>query len=143
MLDCVIKGEDIVTDYTGSIETDSVVITVLGEAAAEGTQAYLDQVKAQLLNGTLKVFDTSKFTVKNAMADTSAFSKAGSITMDENGKLLAYIADVDDAGDYVPETQVIKTENGITYFAESELRSAPYFDIVIDGITIGASVVEN
>ena len=63
--------------------------------------------------------------------------------MDENGKLLAYIADVDDAGDYVPETQVIKTENGITYFAESELRSAPYFDIVIDGITIGASVVEN
>ena len=142
MLDCVIKGEDIKTDYTGSIDTGSVVITELGTAAAAGTQAKLDAVKAQLKDGTLKVFDTSKFTVKNAKADTSAFSKAASITMDENGKLLSYIADVDDAGDYVPETQVIKTENGVTYFAESELRSAPYFDIVIDGITIGASVVD-
>ena len=140
MLDCVIKGEDISTDYTGSIETGSVVITVLGDAAAEGTQAKLDAVKAELKNGSLKVFDCSKFTVKNAKADTSDFSKAGSITMDADGHLTGYIADVDDAGDFVPETQVIKTENGITYFAESELRSAPYFDIVIDGITIGAAV---
>ena len=140
MLDCVINGEDIKTDYTGSIETGSVVITELGAAAAAGTQAKLDAVKAQLKDGTLKVFDTSKFTVKNAKADTSEFSKAASITMDANGKLTSYIADVDDAGDYVPETEVIKTEGGITYFAESELRSAPYFDIIIDGITIGASV---
>lgn len=142
MLDCVIKGEDISTDYTGSIETGSVVITVLGDAAAEGTQAKLDAVKAELQNGTLKVFDCSKFTVKNAKADTSAFSKAGSITMDADGKLTGYKADVDDAGDFVPETEVIKTENGITYFAESEFRSAPYFDIIIDGITIGDAVVQ-
>ena len=108
--------------------------------SAAGTQAKLDAVKAQLKDGTLKVFDTSKFTVKNAKADTSAFSKAASITMDANGKLTGYIADVDDAGDYVPKTEVIKTEGGITFFAESELRSAPYFDIIIDGITIGASV---
>ena len=134
-------GEDIDTDYTGTIATGSVAITVLGDAAAEGTQAKLDAVKAELQAGTLKVFDTSKFTVKNAKADTSEFSKAASITMDENGKLTSYIADVDDAGDYIPETQVIKTENGITFFAESDLRSAPYFDIIIDGITIGASVV--
>ena len=142
MLDCVIKGEDISTDYTGSIETGSVVITVLGDAAAEGTQAKLDAVKAELQNGTLKVFDCSKFTVKNAKADASAFSKAGSITMDADGKLTGYKADVDDAGDFVPETEVIKTENGITYFAESEFRSAPYFDIIIDGITIGDAVVQ-
>ena len=140
MLDCVINGKDIMTDYTGSIETGSVVITELGQAAAAGTQAKLDEVKAKLLDGSLKVFDTANFTVKNAKADTSDFSKAAYITMDENGKLTSYIADVDDAGDYVPETEVIKTENDITYFAESEYRSAPYFDIVIDGITIGASV---
>ena len=140
MLDCVINGDDIMTDYTGTIETGSVVLTEVGAAAAAGTQAKLDEVKAKLADGSLKVFDTSKFTVKNAKADTSAFSKAGSITMDSNGKLTGYIADVDDAGDYVPETEVIKTENGITYFAESEYRSAPYFDIIIDGITIGASV---
>ena len=141
MLDCVIKGEDIKTDYTGSIETGSVVITELGTAAAEGTQAKLDAVKAQLKDGTLKVFDCSKFTVKNAKADTSEFSKAASITMDADGHLTGYIADVDDAGDFVPETEVIKTEGNVTYFAESELRSAPYFDIIIDGISIGASVV--
>jgi basic membrane protein A len=123
MLDCVIKGEDIKTDYTGSIETNSVVITELGAAAAAGTQEKLDEVKAQFANGTLKVFDCSKFTVKGE-------------------HLTTYLADVDDAGDFVPETDVIKTENGITYFAESEFRSAPYFDIIIDGITIGASVVE-
>ena len=122
MLDCVINGKDIDTDYTGSIDTGSVVITELGAAAAPGTQQKLDEVKAQLKDGTLKVFDCSKFTV--------------------NGQhLTSYKADVDDAGDFVPETEVIKTEGGVTYFAESEFRSAPYFDISIDGITIGASVV--
>jgi hypothetical protein len=38
-------------------------------------------------------------------------------------------------GDYQGETNVIKTANGITYFAESDDRSAPYFDLRIDGIT--------
>ena len=117
MLDCVINGEDIDTDYTGTIETESVVITVLGDAAAEGTQEKLNEVMAQLKNGTLKVFDCSKFTY--------------------NGEpVTSYLADVDDAGDYVPETEVIRTENGITYFAESYYRSAPYFNIIIDGITV-------
>ena len=141
MLDCVINGQDIAADYTGTIATGSVEITVLGTAAAAGTQAKLDEVKAKLADGSLKVFDCSKFTVKNAKADTSAFSKAANITMDADGHLTAYLADVVDAGDYVGETNVIKTENGVTYFAESAFRSAPYFDIVIDGITIGASVV--
>ena len=117
MLDCVINGEDIKTDYTGSIDTNSVVITELGVAAAPGTQAKLDEVKAKLNDGSLKVFDCSKFTVNGA-------------------HLTSYLGDVDDAGDFKPETEVIKTENGITYFAESEYRSAPYFDIIIDGITI-------
>ena len=121
MLDCVIEGKDISTDYTGTIDTGSVVITELGAAAAAGTQAKLDEVKAKLNNGTLKVFDCSKFTV-NGQALTS------------------YLADVDDDGTFTPETEVIKTENGITYFAESAFRSAPYFDIIIDGITIGDSV---
>ena len=37
--------------------------------------------------------------------------------------------------------ELIKTANGKTYFAESEFRSAPYFDLIIDGITVGADVV--
>ena len=141
MLDCVINGTDIKTDYTGTIATESVQITVLGEAAAEGTQARLDAVKAELAAGTLKVFDCSKFTVNGAKADTSAFSKASFITVDAEGHLTSYLADVIDDGTYTGETNVIKTEGGITYFDESAFRSAPYFDIVIDGITIGAAVV--
>ncbi len=124
MLDCVINGKDIDTDYTGTIETGSVAITVLGDAAAEGTQAKLDEVKAKLADGTLKVFDCSKFTVKGE-------------------HITSYKADVDSDDKFTPDTEVIKTEGGITYFAESEFRSAPYFDIIIDGITIGDSVVKN
>ena len=132
MLDCVMNGKEIDKDWTGTLATNSVQITALGNAAAAGTQAKLDEVKAKLISGEIKVFDTANFTVKNAKADTSAFSKASYITMDENGKLLAYNADIIDAGDYVGETNAI--ENGI--FTESSKRSAPYFDIIIDGITI-------
>ena len=140
-IDCVLKGEDIVADYTGTIESGSVKLTTVGSAAAAGTQAKLDAVVEEFKAGK-KVFDCSTFTVKNAKADTGAFSKAGSITMDAEGHLTAYIADVDDAGDFIPETNVIKTEGGVTYFAESALRSAPYFDVIIDGISIGDTVYE-
>ena len=132
MLDCAMNGKEIDKDWTGTLATNSVQITALGNAAAAGTQAKLDEVKAKLISGEIKVFDTANFTVRNAKADTSAFSKASYITMDENGKLLVYNADIIDAGDYVGETNAV--ENGI--FTESSKRSAPYFDIIIDGITI-------
>ncbi len=116
MLDCVMNGKDIDADWTGTLANGAVKITALGNAAAEGTQAKLDEVAAKLNDGSLKVFDCSTFTV--------------------NGEhLTEYLADVDDAGDYKPETNVIKTENGVTFFDESANRSAPYFDIRIDGIT--------
>ena len=122
MLDCAMNGKDIDTDWIGTIENGAVKVTALGTAAAAGTQAKLDEVTAKLKDGSLKVFDCSTFTVKGE-------------------HLTQYLADVDDAGDYVPETNVIKTEGGVTFFDESakEFRSAPYFDIIIDGI----NVVEN
>ena len=117
MLDCVMQGKDIDTDWTGTLENGAVKITALGNAAATGTQAKLDEVTAALKAGTTKVFDCSKFTV--------------------NGQhLTEYLADVDDMGDYQPETNVVKTENGITFIDESAFRSAPYFStLAIDGIT--------
>ena len=117
MLDCVKEGKDIDTDWTGTLENGAVKITTLGNAAAAGTQAKLDEVMAALKAGTVKVFDCSKFTV--------------------NGQhLTTYLADVDDMGDYVAETDVVKTENGITFIDESAFRSAPYFStLAIDGIT--------
>ena len=122
MLDGVLNNKEIEKDYCGTLANGSVQITALGKAAAPGTQAKLDEVKAKLMNGEIKVFDCSTFTVEGA-------------------SLTEYIADVVDKGDYIPETNVIKTENGVTYFAESEFRSAPYFDIIIDGITVGEDVV--
>ena len=117
LIDTVKAGKKVDTDWTGTIDDNSVVLTDLGNAAAANTQTRLNEVKAQLANGSLKVFDCSKFTV--------------------NGKhLTSYKADVDTDAAYTPDTEVIKTENGVTYFAESEFRSAPYFDIRIDGIVL-------
>ena len=110
---CVMNGEEIPADWTGTIATDSVLLTEINEAvAAEGTAEKLEEVKAALLDGSLKVFDTTTWTVDG-------------VSLEE------YLADVDDMGDFVPETNVIADG----YFHESEYRSAPYFDIDIDGIT--------
>ena len=110
-------GKEIATDWTGTIATGSVVLTELGKnAPAAGTQKKLDEVKSALQAGTLHVFDTAK---------DNFITKDGQ-------KLTTYLADVDDFGDYKPDTEVIKDG----YFHESEFRSAPYFDIQIDGITL-------
>ena len=112
-MECVMNGEAIPADWTGTLATDSVLLTEVNEqAAAAGTAEKLEEVKAALADGSLKVFDTATFTVNGE-------------TLDE------YLADVDDMGDFVPETNVIADG----YFHESEYRSAPYFDLFIDGIT--------
>lgn len=113
MYEAAVNGTAVPADYTGSLKDGMVQLTELNTAvAAEGTQAKLDEVKAELENGTLKVFDTSKFTVKGATLTT-------------------YMADVDTDAAYTPDTEAVADG----YFHESEYRSAPYFDIVIDGIT--------
>ena len=114
MIQCVQNGEAIAADWTGTIETGSVVLTEVNEAAAaEGTAAKLEEVKAALLDGSVKVFDTASFTV-------------GGET------LTSYLADVDTDAAYEKDTEVI--EDGVFY--ESKFRAAPYFDIEIDGITL-------
>ena len=109
-----IEGKATDVDWTGTLETDSVQLTDINEnAAAAGTAEAIEAAKAELIAGTRHVFDTTTFTV--------------------GGKALeSYLADVDDMGDFVGETEVVKDG----YFQESVFRSAPYFDIDIDGITI-------
>ena len=105
----------------------SVALTDLGAAAAAGTKEAIDAAIAGFKAGTLKVFDLSKFTVGgNVLADDFKANVNGTDDyVDENGIFVG-----------VADTEVIKvTENGIKYFAESEFRSAPYFDLQIDGIT--------
>ena len=111
---CVKNGEPIPADWTGTIETGSVVLTDINEAVcAAGTAEKLEEVKAAIEAGTTKVFDTSTFTVKGET-------------------LTSYMADVDTDADYTPDTEVI--EDGA--FQESTKRSAPYFDLQIDGINL-------
>ena len=113
MYEAAVNGTAVPADYTGSLKDGMVQLTELNSAvAAEGTQAKIDEVKTELENGTLKVFDTSKFTVKGATLTT-------------------YMADVDTDAAFTPDTEAVADG----YFHESEYRSAPYFDIVIDGIT--------
>lgn len=122
-----IKGEEIASDWTGSLATGSVVLTNIGgNAAAEGTVEAIVAARTKLAIGTLNVFDTANFTV------TVTADKNKNATVDENGKLTGYMADVNTDAAYTPDTQVV--ENGI--FKESKFRSAPYFDIQIDGITL-------
>ena len=108
------NGDPIDTDWTGTLSTGSVVLTdVNTNAAAEGTQEAIDAAKAELENGTRQVFDVTTFTVGGQQVDS-------------------YMADIDTDPDYTPDTEVV--ENGA--FQESKFRSAPYFDLRIDGITL-------
>ena len=110
----VIEEKAIDLDWTGTIATGSVALTEINTAAAaEGTQAKIDEIKAKLVAGELHVFDASTFTVKGET-------------------LTSYKADVDTDEAFTPDTEVIKDG----YFHESEYRAAPYFDIRIDGITL-------
>lgn len=131
MLDKYVNHE-IATDYCGTIADGSVVADV-STAAVEGTADKLAEIKTKINNGEIKIFDCSKFTVTVVGGENGKNQNA---TVDGSGHLTAYLADIN--GDYVGETNVIKTSGTTTYFDESnatEFRSAPYFDLQIDGIT--------
>ena len=114
VVNCVKNGEAIAADWTGTIATGSVVLTDINEqAVAAGTAEKLAAVKADIEAGKLHVFDTTTFTVEGKSIDS-------------------YMADVDTDPAYTPDTEVV--ENG--FFNESAKRSAPYFDLQIDGITM-------
>lgn len=122
-----IKGEEIPADWTGTIATGSVVLTNLnGNVMAEGTKEAIVTAREKLAKGQLNVFDTANFTV------TKTDSKNANATVDTAGKLLGYMADVDTDPAYTADTEVVA--NGV--FQESKFRSAPYFDVQIDGITL-------
>lgn len=121
LVECMRNGTEIADDWTGTFATDSVKVLEFGAGVSQAAKDAVAAAEAALKAGTLKVFDCSTFTVGGEM-------------------LTEYMADVHpdpDPTKPVPDTQVIKTENGVTYFAESAdgFRSAPYFDVRIDGIT--------
>ena len=101
-------------DFTGTLKDGSVEVLECSANCPAGAQATIDSVKAELIAGTRHVFDTSKFTVKGATPSAENM-KPGDATwpnMPANVDLL---------------------KGG--YYHESEFRSAPSFDVIIDGIT--------
>ena len=117
MMECVRDGKAIDTDWTGTLATGSVELLAYGQDVSQEVKDAVQTALEGLENGTIKVFDCSTFTV--------------------NGKsLTSYLADVDTDADSVHETEVIVRDGDVYYFNESVERSAPYFDIIIDGITI-------
>ena len=116
-------GEEIPTDYACGYADGAQTISALGSSCAEGTQEAVDAAWAGLADGTLHVFDTSKFTCQP--------TEDGSYTVDADGHVTQAFG-LDSNGDFVNDTGEAIVDG---YFAESVLRSAPYFSLRIDGIT--------
>ena len=126
----VMDGTAIDTDWTGTLATNSVVLTDLNTTvAAEGTAEAIAAATEKLEKGEIHVFDCSTFTTK--ADDTMNAFKVDYLKVDADGHITSYMADVDTDQAYAGDTEVV--HDG--YFAESEKRSAPYFDLEIDGIT--------
>ena len=114
IINCVANGEEIAADWTGTIATGSVELSDVNEqAAAAGTVEKIAEVKAALEDGSVKVFDTATFTYNGA-------------------PLESFLADVDTDPAYEGDTEVV-VDGAVL---ESEFRSAPYFNLTIDGINL-------
>ena len=113
----VAAGEAIATDWTGTIATGSVVLTdVNTTAAAAGTVEAIAEAKAAFEKAEIKVFNTA----------------ADNFMLVGGAKLESYMADVDTDAAFAKDTEVVFDG----FFHESEFRSAPYFDVQLDGIEL-------
>ena len=111
------------TDYSAGSANNAVMISDLGPSCAEGTKEAVDAAWAGIADGSLKVFDTSKF--------TCAESADGSYTVDADGHVTSAFG-LDTNGDWVNDAGEAVVDGA---FVESTLRSAPYFALRINGIT--------
>lgn len=107
MIMSVANGGAIEDDYVGTLLSDSVQLTELGSAVAKGTATKLEEVKKRLIAGTEKVFDINKFTVDGRKVESLQIAALNNAEVIVNGQ-----------------------------FCESLYRSAPYFELNIDGITL-------
>ena len=105
----VIDGKAIDTDWCQGYKEGADCITELNkDVVAKGTEEKVKEVESGIKDGSIHVFDTSKFTV--------------------NGSSLEDLIKSND--EYKKYANLVS--NG--YYHESEKTSAPSFDIKIDGI---------
>ena len=115
VIKCIVNGEEVEQDYMSfGLESGEVALTPLNTAiAAPGTQEKIDEAKAKLISGEIHVFDTKNFTV-------------GGVEPTEAG--------VDMNADFAPDEGYNAIFDG--YYHESYFKSAPNFDLRIDGIKL-------
>lgn len=128
----IMEGGKLDTNWAKGYSDGAVAITALGKSCAAGTAEKVAEVEAALKNGTLKVFDTSKFTAGTDQPYCT-------VTVDANGHVTSCKVDLS-YYDYTNGPQLVYQGETIEAikdgaFVESEYRSAPYFSIRIDGIT--------
>ena len=105
----VLNGTKFEADWGKGYVDGAVNITALNEkAVAAGTAEKVAETFAAIVDGSLKIFDCAKFTVGGETVTT--YDKAWGF----EGNELVFDG----------------------YFHEGELRSAPLFDLIVDGITL-------
>ena len=105
----VLDGTEMSTDYVGTFANGDVeLLDINMDLAAANTLDVLNPIIGGISAGSIRPFDTNTFTV-NGQKVTS---------FDVEGQ------------------NVIKNINGVTFFDESSVYSAPYFSLNIDGINI-------
>ena len=105
-------------DWSEGYASGANMISPLGDSCAEGTAEKVAEVEKGISDGTLNVFDTATFTVGGEPVESYNFNTS---TMNSDFTAVQY-----EGVDF----ECI--EDGA--FRESVVRSAPYFDLRIDGI---------
>lgn len=122
----VMNGTKLEADWAKGYAENAVAITKLGESCAEGTADKVAEIEGALKDGSLHVFDTATFTVGGQAVTTApcdmSFMDWSTMTAIYQGETVEAVKD--------------------GYFSESTFRSAPYFQLRIDGITEDADPVK-
>ena len=121
------KNQNSCFSISKGYEDGAVAITELGPEVADGTAEKVAEVEAALKDGSLHVFDTSKFTVDGKEV-TSAPIDLTYYDFSTGSPVAVYQGETKEA-----------ISDG--YFHEGELRAAPTFALRIDGIIEDADPV--
>ena len=114
VIETIVNGGTVEQDYMNhGLKDGDIKLTALNEAvAAEGTAEAIETAKKAIEDGSLHVFDTNAFTVGGETV-TEAF--------------------IDMNADFQPDDTNAVFDG---YYHESYFKSAPNFDLRIDGITL-------
>jgi len=138
----LMNGEDVATDWAEGYNENAVLVTPLGASCAAGTAEKVAEVEAAIKDGSLKVFDTATFTVSDANVEIT-LNKSGAVVTTDNGTVTS-VQESMSYLDWSTGSPVLvyegATEEAIVdgAFVESVFRSAPYFNVRIDGIVEAA-----